>query len=332
MSAPLLAVEGLEVRYHTEEAVLPALHDVTFAVHPSEIVGVVGESGCGKSTLSSALLRLLPGNGEISGGRVLLNGRDLLGLGDEEMRAVRGSELAMIFQDPMTSLNPTFTIGAQMIDAQKAHLSRGQASRSTLRRRSIEALTQVGIPDADERIDDYPHEFSGGMRQRIMIATALLLEPDLLIADEPTSALDVTLEAQILELLRQLRRERGTAILFISHDLGVVAQLCDRVLVMYAGRVVEEGDVVSVFECPKHPYTRALLRSIPSLASTPRARLPIITGSLPHPFNRPPGCPFHPRCPEALPELCEQRVPSLQPVGEGQAVSCFLHHRIEETA
>jgi peptide/nickel transport system ATP-binding protein len=291
----LLSVEGLAVRYHTERAVLPALHDVTFVVRPGEIVGVVGESGCGKSTLSAALLRLLPGNGEISGGRVQLKGRDLLGLGDEEMRGVRGRELAMIFQDPMSSLNPTFTIGAQMIDAQKAHLSRGQASRSTLRRRSIKALTEVGIPDAGERVDAYPHQFSGGMRQRVMIATALLLEPDLLIADEPTSALDVTLEAQILELLRALRQERGTAILFISHDLGVVAQLCDRVLVMYAGRVVEESDVVSLFEAPQHPYTQALLAAIPSRDQR-GGRLATIPGQVPSLAALPAGCAFADRC------------------------------------
>ncbi len=305
----LLSVEGLEVRYHTESAVLPALHDVSFAVRPGEIVGVVGESGCGKSTLSSALLRLLPGNGEISAGRVRLKGRDLLGLSDEEMRAVRGKELAMIFQDPVSSLNPTFTIGTQMIDAQKAHLGRGQASRSALRRMSIKALTDVGIPDAGERLDTYPHEFSGGMRQRIMIATALLLEPDLLIADEPTSALDVTLEAQILELLRTLRQERGTAVLFISHDLGVVAQLCDRVLVMYAGRVVEESDVVSLFEAPRHPYTQALLAAIPSREQR-GGRLATIPGQVPSLAALPRGCAFADRC-RYVQSVCRPNEPPL---------------------
>ena len=236
----LLEVDDLEIGYHVRSGVLRALAGVSFGVRPREIVGIVGESGCGKSTLASALLRLLPPNGEIRGGSVVFRDRDLRALSADELRDLRGREIAMIFQDPLTSLNPTFTVGRQMIDVQRAHL---KADRGTLRRRALELLEQVGIPDAAERLDDYPHQFSGGMRQRIMIAMALLLEPALLIADEPTSALDVTLEAQIVELLRRLRDSHGTAILFVSHDLGVISQLCDRVVVMYAGRAVEQGSV-----------------------------------------------------------------------------------------
>ena len=296
MSEPLLRVEGLDVCYHIRDGSLPALSDVSFEVQPGEIVGVVGESGCGKSTLSSALLRLLPPNGEITSGRILLNGRDLLGLSAEEMRQLRGSELVMIFQDPLTSLNPTFTIGTQMLDVQRAHVPRGAANADALRRRAMEMLEQVGIPDVSDRMRDYPHQFSGGMRQRIMIATALMLKPALLIADEPTSALDVTLEAQILELLRRLRTTFGTAILFVSHDLGVIAQICDRVVVMYAGRAVEQADAISIFEHPRHPYTQALLAAIPShrRRGDPLATIP---GRVPSLSALPPGCKFVERCP-----------------------------------
>ena len=236
----LLEVADLEVGYHVRSGVLRALTGVSFSVRSREIVGIVGESGCGKSTLASTLLRLLPPNGEIRSGSVIFRDRDVRTLSGDQLRDLRGREIAMIFQDPLTSLNPTFTVGRQMIDVQRAHL---KADRGTLRRRALELLEQVGIPDAAERLDDYPHQFSGGMRQRIMIAMALLLEPALLIADEPTSALDVTLEAQIVELLRRLRDSHGTAILFVSHDLGVISQLCDRVVVMYVGRVVEQGSV-----------------------------------------------------------------------------------------
>lgn len=322
MSEPLLRVEGLEVCYHVREGPLEALSDVTFDVQPGEIVGVVGESGCGKSTLSSALLRLLPPNGEITSGRILLKGRDLLGLSAEKMRHLRGSELVMIFQDPLTSLNPTFTIGTQMLDVQRAHMPRGAANADALRKRAMEALEQVGIPDVADCIDDYPHQFSGGMRQRIMIATALLLQPSLLIADEPTSALDVTLEAQILELLKRLRTTHGTAILFVSHDLGVIAQICDRVIVMYAGRAVEQADVASIFEHPRHPYTKALLAAIPShrRRGDPLATIP---GRVPSLSALPPGCKFVERCPHAR-TVCREHEPELKPVDGGE-VRCFIY-------
>jgi peptide/nickel transport system ATP-binding protein len=317
----LLAVEDLEVVYHTDAGVLPALTEVSFSVGRGQIVGVVGESGCGKSTLGAALLRLLPPNGELVGGRVLFDGRDLAGLSAGELREVRGRGIATIFQDPLTSLNPTFTVGQQMIDAQRAHGGRGEA-RKALRERAVEALTRVGIPDAARRVDNHPHEFSGGMRQRIMIAIALLHEPALLIADEATSALDVTLEAQILKLLMEINASHGTAILLISHNLGVIAEVCERVVVMYAGRAVEEGDIYAIFDRPLHPYTRALLAAVPS----PQHRgttLAAIPGRVPSLLALPPGCKFADRCGHAT-AVCHQREPSTLDV-DASRVRCFLY-------
>jgi len=277
----LLRVEALGVKYHTQEGVLTAIQDVSFHIDEGEIVGIVGESGCGKSTVASAVMRLLPPNGEISHGRLLFKGQNILELSQEQMRGFRGNEMSMIFQDPMTSLNPVFTVEDQMVDAQRAHLAGSRRNnRSALRKRAIAMLERVGIPDAARQIKEYPHQFSGGMRQRIMIANALLSNPSLLVADEPTSALDVTLEAQIIDLIRGLRDELRTAIIYITHDLGLIAQLCDRVLVMYAGSIVESGDVYSVFESPRHPYTQALLCSHPSL-SMRAARLRTIRGRVP---------------------------------------------------
>jgi oligopeptide/dipeptide ABC transporter ATP-binding protein len=286
----LLDVEGLEVVYHTEEQPLTALHDVSFSVRPHEIVGIVGESGCGKSTLSATLMGLLPPNGEVTAGSIRYETNDVLGLRPEELRRLRGSDLAMIFQDPLSSLNPTFTIETQMRDVLRAH-----GGDHGGRKHLVSLLERVGIPDAEARLNDYPHQFSGGMRQRIVIAMALMLEPALLLADEITSALDVTLEAQILELLRGLRDERGTAILFVSHDLGVIAQVCDRVIVMYAGRAVEEADVYALYERPLHPYTEALLAAVPSRARRGE-RLEAIPGRVPSLSALPPGCKFVDRC------------------------------------
>jgi oligopeptide/dipeptide ABC transporter ATP-binding protein len=318
----LLDVDGLEVAYYTREHTLKALHEVSFAVRPGEIVGVVGESGCGKSTVAAAILGLLPANGEITGGSLRFKGRELRGLRGEKARAIRGREIAMIFQDPLTSLNPTFTIGTQMRAASRAHREGRKLARRAIRRRAVEVLEQVGIPDAAERIDDFPHQFSGGMRQRIMIAMTLMLEPALLIADEPTSALDVTLEAQILELLKQLRADRGTALLFISHDLGVIAQICDRVVVMYAGRIVEEGDVVSIYEHPLHPYTQALLAAVPSHRYRGE-RLATIPGRVPSLTDLPAGCKFFNRCPYAqdISLLDEPRYVEV----DGQRVRCDMY-------
>jgi peptide/nickel transport system ATP-binding protein len=318
----LLDVTGLRVTYHTHMGPLQALYDVDFFVKPGEIVGVVGESGCGKSTIASALLRLLPPNGEITGGQIKFKGQDQMKLDAEELRKMRGRDMAMIFQDPMTSLNPVFTVGSQMLDVQKAHISGKKLGRGALRRRAIEILNQVGIPDAAERIDNYPHQFSGGMRQRIMIAMALMSEPALLIADEPTSALDVTLEAQILELIKKLRDSYGTAVLFISHDLGVIAQLCDRVIIMYAGSVVEHGDVHSIYANPQHPYTKMLLDAIPSHKHRGE-RLAMIPGRVPSLSALPPGCKFADRCP-CHQQVCKQEEPRYLEVND-RHVRCHIY-------
>jgi len=323
MSGPILEVKNLAVKYHTREGILTAIHNASFAVDEAEIVGVVGESGCGKSTVASAVMRLLPPNGEISGGQILFRGRDLCQLDQEAMRHLRGKDMAMIFQDAMTSLNPVFSIEQQMLDAQKAQLQLpGDGQQKTLRNRAVEMLERVGIPDPAQRIKEYPHQFSGGMRQRIMIAMALLSVPDLLVADEPTSALDVTLEAQILELILKLRDELRTAMLYITHDLGVIARLCDRVIVMYAGNIVESGDVYDIFDEPKHPYTQALLRSHPS-HSLREHRLRTIPGRVPSLRELPLGCKFAPRCDLAC-EVCHKVEPGFYQV-DGQQVLCHAY-------
>jgi peptide/nickel transport system ATP-binding protein len=323
MSA-LLQVQDLEVKYHTPAGVLTAIRHTSFEVNEAEIVGIVGESGCGKSTVASAVMRLLPPNGEITAGQILLRGRDLRRLDKEAMRSIRGRELAMIFQDPMTSLNPVFGIEGQMIDALRAHQEPGELkSQRVLRARAVEMLDRVGIPDAARQIREYPHQFSGGMRQRIMIATALLSNPALLVADEPTSALDVTLEAQIVDLIKSLRDELGTAILYITHDLGVVAHLCDRVLVMYAGNIVEAGETLTIFESPQHPYTRALLASHPTRGME-AGRLRTIRGRVPSLKDLPPGCKFAPRCDYAL-STCHAVAPSLIEAG-GHQILCHVCH------
>jgi peptide/nickel transport system ATP-binding protein len=321
MDTPLLEVRGLDISYYVDDGVVDAVRDVNLTLRPGEILGVVGESGCGKSTLSLSILRLLPPNAAASG-NIWFKGRNLLALDAEAMRRVRGHDVAMIFQDPATSLNPTFRVGSQMIDAQRAHRGERREGQRVLRANAIEALTKVGIPDAVDRIDNYPHEFSGGMRQRIMIATTLLLEPALLVADEPTSALDVTLEAQILELLRRLRDEHGTAIVFVSHDLGVIAQICDRVIVMYAGRVVEENDIASLFSHPRHPYTQALIQSIPAQRHR-GGTLTTIPGRVPSLSALPPGCKFADRCPFVR-DLCRQEEPLLI-AKDGGRVRCYMY-------
>ena len=321
MTQTVLDVRGLEVVYHTQKGKLKALHDVTFSVRPGEVVAIVGESGCGKSSVASTLLHLLPPNGEITQGEIIFDERNIVNLSQESLRKMRGRDLAMIFQDPMTSLNPVFDIETQMADVARAHLERILAS-DDLRQQLVEVLTQVGIPDATERLKHYPHQFSGGMRQRIMIAMALMARPTLLIADEPTSALDVTLEAQILELLKHLRRAHNTAIVFITHDLGVVAQVCDRVVVMYAGRVVEEGDVVSIFDQPQHPYTRALLASVPSRLNYAE-RLATISGRVPSLSMLPLGCKFVDRCSFAQ-DVCREREPDYKHTGS-HGVRCFIY-------
>ena len=321
MSSPLLRVEGLSVVYRTRRRVLHGLDDVTLDVYPNEVLGIVGESGCGKTTLSLSIMGLLPANGDITAGRVVFKDRDLTRLGKEEMRQLRGREISMIFQDPLTSLNPTFSIGQQMRHLHRAHLSQ---PRSIEVEQSVAALQNVGIPDARLRLRSYPHEFSGGMRQRAMIAMAVLLEPALIIADEPTSALDVTLQAEILELLDNLRKDHGTSMLFVSHDLGVISQICDRVAVMYAGRVVETGTAQSLFACPLHPYTRALLGAVPSRKHRGRP-LESIPGRVPSLSELPVGCKFAERC-SYVEKVCIEREPELlQPSEGGDVVRCHAY-------
>lgn len=319
----VLSVSDLEIKYHTRQATLTAVRHVTFEVNSGQIVGLVGESGSGKSTIASAVMRLLPPNGEISSGKLLFGGRDLCRLDEEQMRQVRGREISMIFQDPMTSLNPVFNIEQQMVDVILAHPPNNQPiSRAEARERAIFMLDRVGIPDAMQRIQNFPHQFSGGMRQRIMIALALQSNPVILIADEPTSALDVTLEAQITDLIRELRDELHTAILYITHDLGIVAQICDQVVVLYAGNVVETGDVFHIFKSPLHPYTQALLRSHPSHQMR-AVRLTTIRGRVPSLKDLPRGCKFAPRC-DLAQAICFEQEPQGTRL-DAQTVLCHAY-------
>lgn len=298
-AAPVLEVADLTVAYNTRLTTLTSLRHVSLTVMPGEVVGVVGESGCGKSTLASTITGLLPPQGEVTSGSVVYDGVDLVRLPAPARRRFRGADIAMIFQDPLTSLNPTLRIGTQMTDALRAHHGSGWTNRE-LRSAVIEALDRVGIPDTEHRFNSYPYELSGGMRQRVLIATCVLLRPKLLVADEPTSALDVTLGAQILALLSELREEYGTAILLVSHDLGVIAETADRVVVLYSGEVVEVGDAQAVFKTPRHPYTAALLGAFPTLDHI-ATELTAIPGTVPELNSLPGGCAFSPRCIHAEP-------------------------------
>ena len=320
----LLEVKGLRTQFPTREGVVRAVDGVSFHLDRGEVLGLVGESGCGKSMLALSLLRLVPPPGRIVGGEIMFEGRDLLQLAEDEMRRVRGDEIAMIFQDPMTSLNPVYTVGEQIAEALRLHR---RMSRREARRAAIEAMREVAIPDPERRVDDYPHQLSGGMRQRVMIAMALACDPKVLIADEPTTALDVTIQAQILELLDNLRRTRALAILLITHDLGVVAETADRVIVMYTGRVVEESPVEELFARPKHPYTEGLLRSVPklTLAEVRKAeRLVAIEGSVPKLTALPSGCHFAPRCAHRMARCTEGDIP-LYLLGQDVRVRCVLY-------
>ncbi|HEX9116924.1 MAG TPA: ABC transporter ATP-binding protein [Anaerolineae bacterium] len=329
---PLLAVRNLKTYFYQDEGVVKAVDGASFALAPGKTLGIVGESGCGKSVTARSILRIVEQPGRIVEGEILLQrpggqAIDLTRLNPDgrEMRAIRGRDIGLVFQEPMTSFSPVHTVGNQIVEAIRLHNDVGKAEA---RNRAIEALRQVGIPKPERRIDEYAFELSGGLRQRAMIAVALSCDPRLLIADEPTTALDVTTQAQILDLLRQLQAEHDMAIMLITHNLGVVAEMCDDVVVMYLGRVVEVGSVEDIFYNPKHPYTRALLQSIPSIESEARVKLHTIAGSIPHPYNRPPGCPFHPRCPSYMPRVCNTAEPALLPVEGGrQQVSCFLYHR-----
>ena len=319
MSAPLLDIENLEVRFWTRRGTVHAVNGISFALSAGETLGIVGESGCGKSVTALAIMGILPRAGRVTAGTVRYDGRDLYTQSESEWQRFRGKEIAMIFQDPMTSLNPVLTVGSQLREAIDAHLdlSKGESSD-----RVVELLDRVGIPHAKARAKDYPHQFSGGMRQRVMIAMALACEPKVLIADEPTTALDVTIQAQILDLLRDLVTERDTALILITHDLGVVAGMCERVQVMYAGTVVETGSARPIFASPRHPYTLGLLQSVPRLDTGRRQALQPIEGSPPNMLTEPASCPFAPRCRYAQ-EDCLAALPLLRDVGPEQRAACF---------
>jgi oligopeptide transport system ATP-binding protein len=321
MAEELLRVEHLTTRFFTRAGIVKAVEDVSFSLAPGETLGVVGESGSGKSVTALSIMRLVPDPpGKIVGGQIIFEGRDLLKLPSGEMRKLRGGDIAMIFQDPMSSLNPLLTVGRQIAESVMEHQ---KLSRKMAYTRAVEMLRLVGVPNPEKRVTSYPHEFSGGMRQRVMIAMALANNPKLLIADEPTTALDVTIQAQILDLIRALSREFHTAVIFITHDLGVIASIADRVVVMYAGRVAETGTISDIFYRPTHPYTHALLASIPRLDQPRGQPLKPIPGSPPDLINVPPGCPFAPRCPNALP-ICRVQMPPLDAVGsEGHYTACW---------
>ncbi|MCX7851559.1 MAG: ABC transporter ATP-binding protein [Anaerolineae bacterium] len=324
--ATLLEVKGLETKFFTHEGVVHAVTDVSYKLDEGETLGIVGESGSGKSVSVLSLIRLIPQPpGKITGGEVWFDGRDLLKVSDEEIRQVRGNRIAMIFQDPMTSLNPVLTIGQQITEALELHL--GMDKRQA-RARAVELLEMVGIPDAATRLDDYPHQFSGGMRQRVMIAMGLSCNPQILIADEPTTALDVTIQAQIIDLVKELREKVGMAIIWITHDLGVVAGLANRVIVMYGGRIVEEARVHDLYHRPYHPYTLGLLHSVPRLDAAHTGRLIPIDGLPPDLIDMPPGCPFAPRCTFKI-ERCDVENPPLEYVSSTRRVACW---RWEEMA
>ena len=330
---PLLEISGLKTVFPTDDGIVNAVNDVSFEIDRGQTVGVVGESGCGKSITGLSLLQLVPSPGRIEAGEIQFyrNGEDdpldiaQISPKSELMRQIRGNEIAIIFQEPMTSLNPVYTVGNQIAEAIILH---EQVDKKTARERAIEMIARVGIPAPAQRVDEYPHQLSGGMRQRVMIAMALCCSPTLLIADEPTTALDVTIQAQVLDLMQELQAEMGMAIMLITHDLGVIADLADEVVVMYAGRVVEKGTVDDIFYNPLHPYTQGLLKSIPVLGRTPQKTLPSIPGTVPHPLTLPTGCSFQSRCSERMPE-CE-RMPELTVInGETEngehAVRCWLH-------
>ena len=336
---PILSVRNLKTSFFTDEGVVRAVDGASFDVRLGQTLGIVGESGCGKSVTALSILGIVPRPGRIVEGEIVLR-REVeggqsqevaltsLGENSKEMRSIRGAEIALVFQEPMTSLSPVHTIGNQIIGAARLHR---QLSKQEAREMVIELLGLVGIPRPETAVDSYPMQLSGGMRQRALIALALSCDPRILIADEPTTALDVTTQAQILDLLRSLQEQKGLAIMLITHNMGVIAEMADQVVVMYLGRVVEEGPVDVVFGESKHPYTQSLLRSIPSIHSTPKVQLPTISGTIPHPYNRPAGCPFHPRCPDVIPGVCDRHEPELHSIGDEHLVSCFLYHPVPET-
>ncbi|MDM5314916.1 ABC transporter ATP-binding protein [Fictibacillus sp. b24] len=320
----LLDVKNLHTYFHTENGVVPSVNGVSFSVKEGETVAIVGESGCGKSVTSLSIMGLVSSPGKIEDGEILFEGKDLTNLSKSEIRKLRGNDIAMIFQEPLTSLNPLFTVGNQISESIKLHQ---KVSKEIAKQKSIEMLKKVGIPRPEKVYHSFPHLLSGGMRQRVMIAIALSCNPKLLIADEPTTALDVTIQAQILELMKGLTEEFNTSIMLITHDLGVVAEMADTVIVMYAGQVVEYTDVFSLYSSPKHPYTQGLLDSTPKIHEL-NEELRSIEGTVPSPANMPSGCSFHPRCPHAMPK-CLEAQPELLEVADNQQVRCWLYQKEE---
>ncbi len=322
VDGPLLRVEHLTTTFETTDGPVAAVNDVSFDIHAGETLGLVGESGSGKSVTALSILRLVQPPGTVAGGRILFNGRDLLALDEHEMREVRGAGIALVFQEPMTALNPVFTVGYQIAEALRVH---GKATRREARQQAVELLRAVRIPNPEARVDDYPHQLSGGMRQRVMIAIALSCRPSLVIADEPTTALDVTIQAEILDLLRDMKSAFNLSLLLITHDFGVIAETADRVAVMYAGRIVETGPVRAILRSPQHPYTRGLLASMPPGPGVARGRrLRAIEGSVPMLGHLPPGCAFNPRCPDRF-EPCTGNPPPDYAAGTEQLAKCYLH-------
>ena len=315
----MLEVQDLHTYFRTMDGVVKAVDGVSFSISPGASVGIVGESGSGKSVTSLSIMRLVEAPGWIASGKILFRGKDLASLSDPEMQRIRGDDISMVFQEPMSALNPVYTVGDQVSEVLRVHrkMSRRQAIA-----RTVDLFKMVGIPAPERRVNDYPHNLSGGMRQRVMIAMALANEPDLLILDEPTTALDVTIQAQILELVKNLRRDVNTAVLLITHDIGVIAEMSDEVIVMYGGKVMERATVNQIIKDPKHPYTNGLLASIPSLGMKGQ-RLNVIAGAVPNPLNMPPGCPFAPRCPYAM-EVCTT-MPELKTLEDGRQVFCWLY-------
>jgi oligopeptide/dipeptide ABC transporter ATP-binding protein len=315
----ILEVQDLKVYFRTMDGVVKAVDGVSFDIAAGASVGIVGESGSGKSVTSLSIMRLVDAPGWIAGGRILLRGRDLAKMSDSEMQKIRGDDISMVFQEPMTALNPVYTVGDQVAEVVRVHR---KVSRKVAMNRTVELFKTVGIPAAERRVHEYPHNLSGGMRQRVMIAMALANEPDVLILDEPTTALDVTIQAQILELVKTLRKEVNTAVLLITHDIGVIAEMSDEVIVMYGGKVMEHGTADQIIHDPKHPYTKGLLASIPSVGMKGK-RLNVIAGAVPNPLNMPPGCPFAPRCPYVM-EVC-LKMPELKTLDDGRQVFCWLY-------
>ena len=323
----LLSVKNLSTEFPVKKGIVKAVEDVSFDVDAGEILAIVGESGSGKSVTSLSVMGLLAEPGHVAGGSMEFEGKDLVHLSERDYRALRGNDMAMIFQEPMTSLNPVYRVGKQIVEAIRTHEN---VSKKEARERAIDMLRKVGIPSPEKRIDDYPHQMSGGMRQRVMIAMALACNPKLLIADEPTTALDVTIQAQILDLLRRLRDDTGMAVLLITHDLGVVSETADRVVVMYCGQVVEEAEVRTLFDHPMHPYTLGLLKSIPRLEDDDSKRLYMIKGMVPNPLEMPPGCHFSDRCDSCM-DICREKIPNLVDI-DGHKVRCFLYENADGEA